>query len=79
MAKFTIGGKSYTITAYDIISAMKDKEPEAIRNYYVEIENKRFPIKQVLSETLGLVKIGFTSMDAYRVLVKLDFEVKVEK
>ena len=79
MAKFTIGGKTYSITADDIISAMNDKEPEAIRNYYVEIANIRFPIKQVLSETLGLVKIGFTSMDAYRVLVKLGFEVKVEK
>ena len=79
MAKFTIAGKTYSVTADDIIKTMKDKEPEAIRNYYVEIGNIRFPIKQVLSETLGLVKIGFTSMDAYRVLVKLGFEVKVEK
>ena len=79
MAKFTIGGKTYSITADDIISAMKDKEPEAIRNYYVEIANIRFPIKQVLYETLGLIKIAFTSMDAYRVLEKLGFEVKVEK
>ena len=79
MAKFTIAGKTYSITADDIMSEMKDKEPEAIRNYYVEIGNKKFPIKQVLSETLGLVKIGFTSMDAYRVLMKLGFEVKVEK
>ena len=79
MSKFTIGGKTYSITADDIIRSLKDKEPEAIRNYYVEIANKRFPIKQVLYETLGLMKIGFTSMDAYRVLVKLGFEVKVEK
>lgn len=79
MAKFTIGGKTYSVTADDIIKAMKDKEPEAIRNYYVEIANKRYPIKQVLYETLGLIKIAFTSMDAYRVLEKLGFEVKVER
>ncbi|TKJ28305.1 hypothetical protein CEE39_10160 [bacterium (candidate division B38) B3_B38] len=79
MAKFTIGGKTYSVTADDIIKAMNDKEPEAIRNYYVEIANKRYPIKQVLYETLGLIKIAFTSMDAYRVLEKLGFEVKVER
>ena len=76
---FTIKGKVYYITREDVINAIKDVEPDPLtgkRRYYVEINGKQYPIKQVLSLVTGLPRIAFTSMDAYRILTKLGFEVK---
>ena len=77
--KFTIGGKVYDITKKDIVNSVRNVEPEPFigrRKYYVEIDGKRYPIKQVLALVTGLPRIAFTAMDAYRVLTKLGFEVK---
>jgi len=76
---FTIRGKVYDITREDIIKSVKDSEPEPLtgkRKYYIEIEGKRYPIKQVIGLVTGLPRIAFTAMDAYRILNKLGFEVK---
>jgi len=76
---FTIKGKVYYITREDVINAIKDVEPDPLtgkRRYYVEINGKQYPIKQVLSLVTELPRIAFTSMDAYRILTKLGFEVK---
>ena len=79
MVMFTIGGKVYYVTREDVINAVKNVKPESLtgkRKYYVEINGKQYPIKQVLSLVTGLPRIAFTSMDAYRILTKLGFEVK---
>ena len=79
MVMFTIKGKVYYITREDVINAIKDVEPDPLtgkRRYYVEINGKQYPIKQVLSLVTELPRIAFTSMDAYRILTKLGFEVK---
>jgi len=76
---FTIRGKRFNIDKDDVINAVKDVEPEPLtgrRKYYVEINGKKYPIKQVISLVTGLPRIAFTAMDAYRILTKLGFEVK---
>ena len=76
---FTIRGKRFDIEKDDIINAVKDVEPEPLtgkRKYYIEINGKKYPIKQVISLVTGLPRIAFTAMDAYRILAKLGFEVK---
>ena len=76
---FTVRGKRFDIEKDDIINAAKDMEPEPLtgkRKYYIEINGKRYPIKQVISLVTGLPRIAFTAMDAYRILTKLGFEVK---
>jgi len=82
VVKFTIRGKVYNITREDVINAVKDVEPEPIigkRKYYVEINGRQYPIKQVISLVTGLPRIAFTAMDAYRILTKLGFEIKEVK
>ena len=79
MVVFTIRGKRFNINKDDVINAVKDVEPEPLtgkRKYYVEINDKKYPIKQVISLVTGLPRIAFTAMDAYRILTKLGFEVK---
>ncbi|RLE97282.1 MAG: hypothetical protein DRJ63_09380 [Thermoprotei archaeon] len=79
MVKFIIRGRVYDITREDIINAVRNVEPEPLtgkKKYYVEINGRQYPIKQVISLVTGLPRIAFTAMDAYRILTKLEFEVK---
>ena len=80
---FTIRGKQFNIEREDVINAVRNVEPEPLtgrRKYYVEINGKKYPIKQVIGSVTGLPPIAFTAMDAYRILTKLGFEVKeIEK
>ena len=79
MVKFTVRGKVFDISKEDVINAVRGVEPEPLigkRKYYVEIDGKEYPIKQVVGLVLGLPRIAFTAMDAYRILTKLGFEVK---
>ena len=76
MAQFTIHGTRFEIGREDVIKTLEKTEPGRITKYFVEIDDKRYPIKQVLSEVLGIHLVGFTSMDAFRVLEKLGFKVK---
>jgi len=79
MVTFIIRGKVFELSRDDIIKALEESEAEPFtgrRKYYIEWNEKKYPIKQVLSLVTGLPKIAFTATDAYRVLTKLGFEVK---
>jgi len=77
MVEITIRGKVYQVTSEQIIDTMKEVEPNMIQTYYVLIEKKHFPVKQVIRIVLGIPLIAFTSLDAYRLLDKLGFEIGV--
>ena len=76
MPHFTLRSTPFEINAEDIQQAIKGKTPEFIRKYFVEIAGQRYPIKQVLAAVSDLPPISFSSMDAYRVLHKLGFEIQ---
>ena len=76
MAQITIRGKKFDVSKQDIMNAVKGKEPRNIKSHYVEIGGKEFPIKQIAELALKIPAIAFTSMDAYRLLDKLGFEIK---
>ena len=79
MVVFTIRGRRFDIEKDDIINAVRGVEPEPLtgrRKYYVEINGRKYPIKQVIGLVTGLPRVAFTAMDAYRILTKLGFEVK---
>jgi len=72
---FTIGGKAYRVNMDEVITALRNVEPEPVRRYYVVINGRSYPIKQVISVALNIPRIAFTSMDAYRILRRLGFEI----
>ena len=76
MPTFTLGGRTYSVSMKDVLAALRSVEPEPIRRYYVIVDGKMYPIKQVVSVALNIPRIAFTSMDAYRILRKLGFEVR---
>jgi len=80
--RFVIEGKVYDITREGVISAVRGVEPEPLegkRKYYVVIEGRRYPIKQVISLVTGLPRSDFTARCARRILTKLGFEVFVKE
>ncbi len=75
---FRIRGKDYEIDRGKLIEAIKDVAPNPTderHKFYVEINGRRYPIKQPIHLVTGLPYIAFTAQDAYRILTKLDFEV----
>lgn len=61
MAKFIIRGQSYEIDPEKIRQTMKGHQPERITKYFVEFNNQRYPIKQVIATVCGIPPISFTS------------------
>ena len=48
-----VGGRELDLTAKQVVDAMRDVEPEPIRDHLVEIVNTEFPPKQVLATITG--------------------------
>jgi hypothetical protein len=72
---FTHDGRSYRISRDLVIRAMRNQTPGRIQTYAVDIEGVRFPVKQVLSQTLQLPLTSFVSTRAQAILAKLGFTV----
>ena len=73
----TIKGKAYHISKENVekkLSGIQPEEDERAK-YFAEIGGKRFSIKQALSQTINLPKLGFTSQDAFTILQRLGFEI----
>ena len=78
--EFTHRGRRYKVARDEVVEAMMGEEPEEAtqkHRYYVKIVDNKYPIKQVITKSLGLPKASFTSMDAYRILERLGFEIIV--
>ena len=71
----TIRGKKYEITKPEVIGALRDIEPQRVSRYSVMVDGRPFPIKQVISVTLGIPPMEFGTMTAYQILRGLGFEV----
>jgi hypothetical protein len=74
----TLGGTRHRVTRRLIENRLADREPERIRKYFVEIGDRRFPVKQVIAVGLGVSRAGFQSQEAYRILRTLGFEPREE-
>ena len=72
---FTVGGEEISLSREEVERKLKAVEPEEIRKVFVEVSGKRFPIKQALVVSAGLMRSGFTTQDAIRVFRKLGFKL----
>jgi hypothetical protein len=69
--KFTVGGVEVFISKEEVEQKLQTVEPENIREVSVEVNGKRYPVKQALAEATGLLRGNFTSHDAMRVFRRL--------
>jgi hypothetical protein len=72
---FTIGGSEFDLSAEEVERKLKGVVPEEIQQVYVEVAGKRYPVKQALAVSAGLMRSGFTTQNAVRVLRKLGFKL----
>jgi hypothetical protein len=73
--EFQLGGKQYKLSHAQIEEAMHYASPRALDKYFVEVNGKRYPPKQVLSTVLRLQPLSFTTVAANGILERLGFEV----
>jgi hypothetical protein len=76
MPRFILKRNAYEYSKEDFERELIGLEPEIIRQYYVEINGKQFPPKQVIAHVLNLGKVEFTTMDAANILRRLGFRLK---
>jgi 5-methylcytosine-specific restriction protein B len=76
MTRFILKQNAYEMTKEQVERELIGVVPEAIRLYYVEINGKKFPLKQVISYVLKLGKVEFTTMDAANIVRRLGFKIK---
>ncbi len=75
--EFTLGGRSYRVTTAEVESRLNGIQPEAIREHYVTVKGRDFPIKHAFAEGVvpGIDRLDFTTAFARRVFQRLEFPV----
>jgi hypothetical protein len=73
---FTVGGMRVSTSREEIERKLKGVQPERIHQCYVTINGKDYPVKQPLEVMAGLLRSGFTTQDAIRVLRKVGFPLR---
>jgi hypothetical protein len=74
--RFILNGKAYDRTKEDVENAMAGEQPDPVRQYFVMVNGKRFPPKQVLAKALDLGRVEFTTMSASNILQRLGFKLQ---
>lgn len=77
--RFTILGQDYDIYPEDVIKVADGAVPELIdsrHKFFVSLEDRRYPIKQLLASVTGLRNSEFAAHYAQRMLRKLGFTVE---
>src|SRR5207245_5810622 len=59
----------------EVERSLSGVEAENVREVYVEVNGKKYPIKQAFAASTGLLRGGFTTHDAMRVFRKLSCSV----
>lgn len=70
-----VNGVDYDIDSEKILRLAARLEPKGIDKYWVKLQGRRFPPKQIVSELLDIPLVDFTSMDAGRVLGAVGIDV----
>src|SRR5271167_3272687 len=70
-----LNGINYEIDSEKITRLAARLEPKGIDKYWVKIQGRRLPPKQVVSELLNVPLVDFTTMDACRILAAVGLQV----
>jgi hypothetical protein len=74
---FRLGGKPYELDRNRIEQDLKHTPPKRVDKYFVLVNGRPYPPKQVLGIALNKPLVSFTTVDASRVLTALGFEVGI--
>ena len=72
---FTIAGRRFALEAGQVEAALAGELPEPVRDHFVVVGSRRFPLKQAIRAVTGLDRADFTTHQARRILSRLGFQV----
>ncbi len=72
---FTLARQQFELSADDVRTRLAQRRPDPIDQYWVEIDDIRWPVKQVMALATGLAKSDFQSQNSRRLLAKLGFTI----
>lgn len=72
---FSLAGQPFELSDDDVRARVARHRPDAISQYWVEIDGTRWPVKQVMALATGLGKGDFQSQNSRRLLAKLGFTI----
>jgi len=75
--RVTFRGEEHWVTRDDILAAAAREQPRRVNSYFVEINGKRYPPKQLVRAATG-TKQFFDTAAAVRLLQALQFSVETE-
>lgn len=73
---FTVGGQTFSISREEVEGKLRGVQPEPIHQYCVTINKKDYPVKQAAEVAAGLLRSGFSTQDAIRILRKFGFPMR---
>ncbi|HVV12056.1 hypothetical protein [Amycolatopsis sp.] len=73
--RFSLDGERFELTPELVRRCLAGQAPEDIREYWVEIDGVRWPVKQVIGLATGAKRTRFQSQDSRRWLRNLGFQI----
>ena len=75
-AELRLGGVSYPLDRKAFAARLTNAQPETIRKYFVEINGRKFPVKQAVSVGVGAPRASFGTEAAIHALTKLGYKTQ---
>ena len=75
-SEIRLGGVQYPIDRKSFEERLATAQPEPIHKYFVEIEGRKFPVKQAVSVGLGAPRASFGTEAAIHALTKLGYKTQ---
>jgi len=72
-------GQIFTLSPTEVGASLLSVEPERVAKYGVTIHGHEYPVLQVLAAATGTPKIEWSTVNAYRILQKLGFDINVHE
>ena len=70
-----LGGQPFDLTPELVRARLSGHAPEDVREYWVEVDSVRWPVKQVIALATGAKRARFQSQDSRRWLANMGFHV----
>ncbi|MFC2021747.1 hypothetical protein ACFLTR_00820 [Chloroflexota bacterium] len=72
-------GKMFNLSRAKVEDSLLNVRPERVTKYGVEIYGQEYPVLQILAAATGTPKIEWSTVNTYRILQKLGFEIRIHE
>ena len=72
-------GQTFNLSRAIVEASLLNVTPERVTKYGVVVHGQEYPVIQVLAVATGVPKIEWATVNAYRILQKLGFEIRVHE